>query len=458
VLLKFKVRSVIRWTSSLTLVVGLMVPGMALAQQPTIGGGKWYYDIGGSLPISPPPNPGAVALGFDPSVNLQLPRACGDLDVNIAISNVLGQVSDGLDQLDELLVLAATEAIAALPALILQRANPGLYEHLQNALSKAQQVYDVAVASCERIVEESANGRNPWADWVTIAKRENYQEEIDGDDADAIQAEDNVAETNGDDGVGWIGGEKKGGLNQDPIEVNFDVVQAGYNVIVGQDVTAETGPPAAEGLRIVELFETPVEAAQFAVDVLGDVTIFTCGGCTPTSTAGVGLGTSFAVENEAINEQLTGLANNDEPVSLEILSEVSAASVSVTPALLETLRDVDDEQTRVVLTARLAGDVATARIVERALSIRRALYSGRRVPEVAANDLAKSAIDESLAELEQEIEGFLFESRIQEELLSNTASIILEEGNRLKRAAAGLVAGPQGEQGGVLLRGENRNE
>jgi hypothetical protein len=80
------------------------------------------------------------------------------------------------------------------------------------------------------------------------------------------------------------------------------------------------------------------------------------------------------------------------------------------------------------------------------------------VPEVAANDLAKNAINESLAELEQEIEGFLFESRIQEELLSNTASIILEEGNRLKRAAAGLVAGPQGEQGGVLLRGENRNE
>lgn len=449
-------RKPVDWVISTGLLAVLLTAETSMAQQPTIGRGEWYYQMGGGSPISPAPNINAFSLLIEGSDGLQLPKACGSLDPSLAISNALGRVADGIDQLDELFILAATEAIASLPALILQRANPGLYEHFQGALSSAQQLYDISVKSCERIVEDSANGRNPFQDWVTVSKRENYNAKINEEEADGIAAEDEVSEENGNKGVVWIGGEKRAGEDQEPLEVNRDVVQAGYNVVVGQPVTAETAPPAAEGLRLAALFPTPAAAGAFAVEVLGDQIIQTCEGCTPSSTAGVGLAPTFARDNEAINEQLSILASDDALVNEDVLAEVSAGSVAVTPLLLETLREVDDVQDRAVLTARLAGDIATARTVERALSLRRLFYSGRKVPEVAANELAQDQIEKSLVELEREIESFLFESRIQEELVSDTASIILKEGERLSTSSAGVSEGPRSNDGGFLQRGEIR--
>ena len=232
------------------------------------------------------------------------------------------------------------------------------------------------------------------------------------------------------------------------------MVQAGYNVIVGQAVTATTAPPAAQGLRLNELFPTPVDAGNFAVEVLGDNTIVTCEGCTPSSTAGVGLGPTYSRESEGIGQQLEALAADDAPADLAALDDVSSVNIVVTPQLLATLRDVEDEQDRRVLTARLAGDIATARTVERALAIRRLLYSGRGVPEVAANTLAQEEIEKSLMELEREIEAFLFEARVQKELASETAGIILREGERLATSGAGVADGPSADNGGVLIRGE----
>ena len=442
------------WMATASFLVSLLVAGTSVAQQPTIGRGEWYYQMGGAAPISPAPNSNAVSLLIEGSAGLQLPKACGSLDPTISISNTLGNVADGIDELDDLFVLAATEAIAALPALILQRANPGLYEHFQGALAQAQQLYDISVKSCERIVEDSANGRNPFEDWVTVSKRENYKEKISENDADAVAAETEVNEENGNKGTVWIGGENRGGLNQAPLEPNRDVVQAGYNVIVGQAVTATTAPAAAQGLRLTDLFQTPQDAGDFAVEVLGDDTIVTCEGCTSDSRAGVGLGPAYARESGDIGQQLQVLAADDTPTDPATLEDVSSVNIAVTPQLLSTLRDVDDDQDRAVLTARLAGDIATARTIERALSIRRLLYSGRGVPEVAANTLAQEHIETSLMELEAEIDAFLFEARVQKELASETAGIILREGERLATSAVGVPDGTSTNSGRVILRGE----
>lgn len=449
-----KKRRLLLLSTAVIFAVGAFSANKTSAQQPTIGSGDWYYQIGGASPLLPSPNVSAFALDIPGSAGLQLGRSCGATEPTTAISNYLGQVSDGVDQLDDLFVLAATEAIAALPALILQRANPGLYEHFQGALSQAQEFYDRAVISCEKIVEDVNAGQNPFEDWVNISKRENYKEKINEDDADAIAADEEVDEENGNKGLGWVGGEKRGGLNQEPVEINRDVATAGYNAIVNQPLLSDTAPPPNAGLRLTELFATPAEAGDFAVEVLGDKTIVTCDDCTPSSTVGVGLTPANARDNQIINEQLTLLASNATPASLDQLQEVSAANVVVTPQLLETLRSVEDLQDRALLVGRLASDIASARTVERALSLRRMLYSGRNVPEVAANALAQDEISISLVELEREIESFLFEARIQKELVSNTASVILQEGDRLATEASGIQDGTSPSQGGFLRRGE----
>jgi integrating conjugative element protein (TIGR03755 family) len=435
-------------------LLATMTPALAMAQQPTVGTGSWYYSMGGAAPISPAPNINAATFTFGGSSSLELPKACGTLDPAISIGNSLGQVSDGLDQLEEILVLAATEAIAALPAIILQRANPGLYEHFQSSLANAKQLYDISVKSCERIVEDSSNGRNPLEDWVTVSKRETYQRLINEDDADAVAAEEEVAETNGDEGFVWIGDEQRAGADQEPVEVIREVVQAGYNLILGRDVTEAGAPPVEPGVRLPALFATPADAGEFAVSVLGDQIIQTCQGCTSTTTAGVGLAPTYAAERQEIGEELATILAEGGEADLESLENVSAASVSVTPQLVQTLASIDDAQDRAILTGRLAGDVATARTVEQALSVRRLLYSGRKVPQVSSNTLALEQIDSALEELEREINAFMFESRIQKELLSDTAAVVLQEGQRLSTSGAAVADGARGNTGGLILRGE----
>jgi len=441
------------WFGALALTTMLVAPHQVMAQQiqPAIGDGTWYYSIGGGAPISPAPNINAIAITIDGSDALTLPRACGSLDPTIAISNTLGNVADGFDQLDDLLVAAATEAIAALPAIILQRANPGLYEHFQNALLSAKATYDLLVKSCEEYVEDFAAGENPLSDWVRGSKRETWQRELANEDADSVAAETTVNQANGDLGRGWVGGEKRGGVDQPPIEINRDVATAGYNVILGRPVDATGAPPASDA-RLGVLFETAEAAGDFAVNVLGDHILRTCQGCTSSTTAGVGLQPIYGIEREEITEVLTEIANADDAVPLAALDEISAGSASVTPQLIDAIREVEDDQDRAILVTRLAGDIATARTVEQALSLRRILYTGRKVPEVAVEGRAVAYLDATLDELEEEIEAFLFEPRIQRELMSQTARTILVETDRLTTSAAG-ASNSQIKDPNVLLRG-----
>ena len=61
---------------------------------------------------------------------------------------------------------------------------------------------------------------------------------------------------------------------------------------------------------------------------------------------------------------------------------------------------------------RLVSEISTARTVEKALYARRLLLSGRQVPEVYATEVAREHADNSIAELDKEIENLLFETRV----------------------------------------------
>ena len=124
-----------RWLISVGVAALLAMSGQVsaqeiVAQQPAGGDGGWYYRMGGALPISPSPNVNSLTAVLN-SEALAIPRSCGALDPLIAIANALGNVATNQDNTEALIVGAATTAIAALPALILQRANPALAELLE---------------------------------------------------------------------------------------------------------------------------------------------------------------------------------------------------------------------------------------------------------------------------------------------------------------------------------------
>ena len=310
----------------LTVTTMLLTPNLAAAQQPVGGSGDWYYQMGGAIPISPAPNVNSVAIDLVGSAGLQVPRACGSLDPTIAISNVLGNVADGLDNLDDLLVAAATNAIAALPAIILQRANPGLYDHFQNAIQTATQTYELSVKSCQDIVEDAINGENPFSGWIKTSQRDAWLTGLQDPDADSVQVEETVEDEGGDNGVLWLGGERKGGLDQPPLPVIQDTVAAGYNLIVGRDVIA-VGAPGGVDARLVELFASPEDASAFARDVLGDLIVQTCQGCTPETVAPTGaLTQSSDVEALEIQEAFAALVAADQAPTADELEAISSST------------------------------------------------------------------------------------------------------------------------------------
>ena len=121
----------------------------------------WYYEIGGAEPASVPANPSVVSVTLGGSAQLGLGYSCGKFDPVAAVTNTLNNIGAGVDNMMNAMTAAATSAIAALPALILQRANPGLYDLFQNALIKAEETMQLATKSCEQMEAEIAQGKNP---------------------------------------------------------------------------------------------------------------------------------------------------------------------------------------------------------------------------------------------------------------------------------------------------------
>lgn len=418
------------------IVFAASVPQLAVrAEQPITGQGEWYYEIGGAEPVSPAPNAGVIPITIGGGASLTFGNACGDLDPVLSVSNLLDDVKNGIDQFEDAMVLAATSAISAHPAIIVQRANPGVYDHFQNALLSAQARVDVATRSCEEIVDAASRGQNPFEDWVRVSRSYSWSQEVDEPGNDPVTARDAVEAANGDNGVPWLEGDA-GGLGQPPIRVIYDTIRAGYNVTVNRAPTDAGPPPASDPTpRVVDLWASPEAAGEWAVEVLGEDVIVTCRGCTPAVTPGHGLPPRYAEEKVALESDLTALVSGTVSPTLENLQAVSAPNVIVSRQLVEAVRNIPDAQERSLVIAKVASDVASARTVERALAIRRLVLTGQGVPEISANGLALENHEAALAEIEREIDNFLYEADVRKKLVSNTAMLVLQrEQNRRTRS------------------------
>ena len=158
------------------LVAALLVCTAAPAATPApTEDGLWYYTIGGAEPVSPPTHPGVVSMTLGGSAALRFGHSCGKFDPVLAVQHTLNNIAAGADRMLNAMTAAASAAIAALPALILQRANPGLYDLFQNALLKAEETLNLATKSCEQMEAEIAAGKNPYADLITLSKGNDWK-------------------------------------------------------------------------------------------------------------------------------------------------------------------------------------------------------------------------------------------------------------------------------------------
>jgi len=397
------------------------------------GDQSWYYAIGGADPVSiQNPLGASKTLNGHPLLNLRY--SCGKFDLTTSVTNAFKDVVNGFKNK---IMATAKGAIAALPLYVFQRAQPGLYELFQSYSADFKLDFDTSVQSCEDFEREILAGNDPYHDLIQAAKAAAWKVQMTST-TDAVQAKRAVDATGGNLGVPYPDvssgtTHSMGGAGQPPLQPIRGAAEAGWNVLLGRapSSNAPYTPPSGVNMRMVQIFPTPADAGRYAVDVLGDARARTCEGCfAHGGIPGNGLGPKYDAHRKTIATDLAALVGGTGTPSAADLKKVSAPGVAITGRVVEALRALPPDE-RSIMTGRLAADVAMARTIEEAFTIRRMLLAAKRVPEVAANEVASNYVDEAVEEIEQEIDSFLFEQRVSKEIASNTASAVIARLNEL---------------------------
>lgn len=397
------------------------------------------YTIGGGSAVGSPSSlyrPSGLGVGGSWRANMM----CGNMSLTNTLQNQLNGATEGFQQIMGSVVQNATQAVMSLPALIIQRANPGLYELLSNGVMQGRIDFDRSKLTCQAMAEKMAD-KVGQAGWGALAKNQEMQSNLEQTGGDAVATVKNTESQNGNNGVSWVGGSKAGGNGQTPIRVTSDVVRAGYNLLHNRTVADSTSISSSDclGGAICQTWASPQEESEWAVRVLGESEVATCDSCeTLRATAGSGL---TPLIQEAYSERLKalqGLLSGSLSPTPDNLAKASSPILPVTRGVIEALRDDPDQD---LLARRLASETALSSVLDKALLLLRTLLAGSHEPNIASAEPAQTALTKNIDALEREIRLLQTELQVRQMLATNTASLVLD------RHAGGADASRTVEQG-----------
>jgi integrating conjugative element protein (TIGR03755 family) len=380
------------------------------------------YSIGGgnAVTMGRAGNMQSIGVGVGWNSNLM----CGNMDLSTTLQNQLNGATDGFRNIMSSVIQGATGAVASLPALIIQRADPGVYNLLTNGILQARLDFDRAKVSCTAMTAKMADLAGNQAGWSALADGQALKEAVSRN-PDAVAATKTAESSKGNSGVPWVGGTKAGGQGQQPIRVVSEVTKAGYNLLNSRSAT-DTSPISQGSCNsgmLCGTWKSPDEAAQFANRVLGEVEQQTCETCTKSSTtAGVGLTPLIQEEYDSKLQALQELISGSKETTPENLAAASSNSLPITRGVIAALKDEPDQE---LLAQRLASEVAVSSILEKALLLQRTLLAGNKEPNVSANDVATSAISQENQNLKLEIDNLKTELELRRTLASNSPMAII---------------------------------
>src|SRR3546814_16054314 len=107
-------------------------------------------------------------------------------------------------------IQSATIAVASLPALIIQRADPGLYNLLTNGVLQARLDFDRSKLTCRSMAERMADMAGGQLGWSQMAEGMALRHAVSS--PDAVSAIEQAAPSTGKAGGPWAGGWGEGGV------------------------------------------------------------------------------------------------------------------------------------------------------------------------------------------------------------------------------------------------------
>ena len=428
--------------AAITLVVGVAwaqtrIDPNGVNVSGSVIGDDVLYSIGGGRAVSMggAGNMQSIGVGIGWNSNL----ICGDMSITTTLQNQLNGITNGFQTIMSNVIQNATSAVASLPALIIQRADPGLYNLLTNGILQARLDFDRSKMTCRAIANRMADMAGGQAGWDQLAEGMALRDAVSS--TDAVSAIEQAESNKGNNGVPWVGGGNAGGSGQSSIKVVGDVTRAGYNLLNGRNATDTSSiARSACGNRLTcQTWSSPGAAAAFANRVLGEREQRTCENCTKTQTTpGVGLTPMIQEEYETKLQVLQELVTGARPTTLANLDAAGSSSLPITRGVIEALRDEPDQD---VLGRRLASEAALSSVLEKALLLQRTLLTGKKEPNVAANELAVQAVDQENSALEQEINNLKTELELRRTLAGNSAMAIIQRHSTRAAGSRGVFEG-----------------
>ncbi|MBJ7223550.1 MULTISPECIES: integrating conjugative element protein [unclassified Brenneria] len=431
-----------RWRLTALACALALTSGLTLAQSggfQTTGsviGDEVMYSIGGGNAVSMSGAAGMRSIGVGVGWNSNL--VCGDMSISTTIQNQLNGLTNGFQNIMSSVIQSATSAVASLPALIIQRADPGLYNLLTNGVLQARLDFDRSKLTCRAMAERMAEAAGGQLGWNQIAEGMALRQAVAS--TDAVSAIEQAETNRGNDGVPWVGGSNAGGAGQPSIKVVSDVTRAGYNLVNGRSATDSSAIDAASCNSLAcQTWTSPQEAIDWATRVLGEQEQRTCDACTKTQTVpGVGLTPVIQEEYDTKLQVLQELISGSRTTTFENLREAGSVSLPITRGVIEALRDEPDQH---ILAQRLASEVALASVLEKALLLQRTLLTGRKEPNVAANQLAITTVDQESNALDREILNLKTELELRRELANNSPLSIIQRHSTRAAGSRGIYEG-----------------
>ena len=428
--------------AAITLVVGVAwaqtrIDPNGVNVSGSVIGDDVLYSIGGGRAVSMGGAGNMQSIGVGVGWNSNL--ICGDMSITTTLQNQLNGITNGFQTIMSNVIQNATSAVASLPALIIQRADPGLYNLLTNGILQARLDFDRSKMTCRAIANRMADMAGGQAGWDQLAEGMALRDAVSS--TDAVSAIEQAESNKGNNGVPWVGGGNAGGSGQSSIKVVGDVTRAGYNLLNGRSATDTSSiARSACGNRLTcQTWSSPGAAAAFANRVLGEREQRTCENCTKTQTTpGVGLTPMIQEEYETKLQALQELVTGTRPTTLANLDAAGSSSLPITRGVIEALRDEPDQD---VLGRRLASEAALSSVLEKALLLQRTLLTGKKEPNVAANELAVQAVDQENSALEQEINNLKTELELRRTLAGNSAMAIIQRHSTRAAGSRGVFEG-----------------
>ncbi|MCP1107760.1 integrating conjugative element protein [Serratia nevei] len=434
----------IAWTAALALFCSsawaqTQIGNGTISSSGSVIGDDVLYSIGGgrAVSMSGAGNMQSIGVGLGWNSNL----ICGDMSITTTLQNQLNGLTNGFQQIMSSVIQSATSAVASLPALIIQRADPGLYNLLTNGVLQARLDFDRSKLSCRAMAERMADLAGGQTGWSQLAEGIALKETVRSGNTDAVGAVEKAEKSRGNHGVPWVGGSNAGGSGQSAIKVVGDVTRAGYNLLNSRNATdtSSIGRSACGNRQTCQTWGSPQAAAAWATRVLGEREQRTCEQCTKTATTpGVGLTPMIQEEYEVKVKALQELVSGAKPTTPANLDAAGSASLPITRGVIEALRDEPDQN---LLGQRLASEVALTSVLEKALLLQRTLLAGKKEPNVAANELAVQAVDQESAALAQEINNLKTELELRRTLASNSPMTIIERHGARAAGSRGVYEG-----------------